>query len=96
MPRHMSPLLPPFVLLHVLIHPFCSQLGELAPCHGLGELLELLNVFETLYKKGVRYLLTEGNLTLGGKHTMQYICDMLLNCTLETYLILLISVTPII
>lgn len=28
-------------------------------------------------------------------HTMQYTCDVLLNCTLEAYVLLLTSVTPI-
>ena len=30
-----------------------------------------------------------GDLTLGGKDTIQYIDDVLWNCTLETYIILL-------
>lgn len=36
----------------------------------------------------------EGDLTSGGKHRMQY-TDVLWNCTLETYKILLTKVTPI-
>lgn len=28
--------------------------------------------------KGVKYLVTEGNLTLGGEHTMQFIYNLLL------------------
>lgn len=32
---------------------------------------------------------------MGGEHTMQCIYDVLLNCALETYLILLINLTPI-
>ena len=36
-----------------------------------------------------------GDLTLGGKHTVQYIDDVLQNCTLETYTILLTNVAPI-
>lgn len=34
-------------------------------------------------------------LTLGGERTMQYTDDVLCNCTLETYIILLTNVTPI-
>lgn len=30
----------------------------------------------------------EGNLALGGEHTMEYTYDVLLDCTLETYKIL--------
>lgn len=41
-------------------------------------------------------LLTEGNLISGDEQTMQYAYDALLNCTPETYLILLTNVTPII
>lgn len=40
--------------------------------------------------------MTEGNLTLGGEHTMYYIYDVLLNCVLEAYLILLTKVAPVI
>ena len=36
----------------------------------------------------------EGDLTLGGKHTIQYTDNKLQNCTPETYIILLINVTP--
>ena len=35
------------------------------------------------------------DLSLGGEHTMQYTDDVLLNCTLETYIILLTNVTSI-
>ena len=35
------------------------------------------------------------DLTLGGKHTMQYTDDVLWNCTLETYIILGTNVTQI-
>ena len=41
---------------------------------------------------------TEGDgrrINLDGEHTMQYTNDVLENCTLETYMILLINVTPI-
>ena len=41
-------------------------------------------------------MVTKGNLTLGGEHTMQYTHDALLNCTLETYIILLTNVNLII
>ena len=37
----------------------------------------------------------EGDLTLGGEHTIQYTDDVLYNCTLETYIISLTNVTPI-
>ena len=33
--------------------------------------------------KGVKYLVMEGNPTLGGEYTMQYIYGILLNYTLE-------------
>ena len=39
-------------------------------------------------------MVTEGYLTQGGDHTIQYTDDVLQNCTLETYVILLTSVTP--
>ena len=45
--------------------------------------------------KMVKYLVTEGNLTLGSEHTMQYTDYVLLNRTLETYIILLTSITLI-
>lgn len=35
------------------------------------------------------------SLDLGGAHTVQDIHDILWNCTLETYIILITSVTPI-
>ena len=38
---------------------------------------------------------TEGDLTSGGEHTVPYTDDMSQNCTLETYVILLINFTPI-
>ena len=37
----------------------------------------------------------EGDLTLGGEHAVQYTNDVLKNCTLETYIILLTNVTSI-
>ena len=40
-------------------------------------------------------MVVEGDLTLGGEHTIQYANDVLQNCTLEPYIILLTSVTPI-
>lgn len=39
-------------------------------------------------------MVTEGNLTLGGEHTMQYTDGVLQNCILETYIILLTDVVP--
>ena len=38
-------------------------------------------------------MVTKKDLTLGGEHTIQYIDYILENCTLETYIILLINVT---
>ena len=40
-------------------------------------------------------MVTEGDLTWGSEHTIQYIDDMLQNCTPETYIILLLNVIPI-
>ena len=40
-------------------------------------------------------MLTEGDLTSGGEHTIQYTGDVLQNCTPKTYIILLTNVTPI-
>ena len=37
----------------------------------------------------------EGDLTLGGEHTIQYTDNVLENCIPETYVILLVNVTPI-
>ena len=37
----------------------------------------------------------EGDLTQGGKHTMQYTDDLLQNYIPETYIILLANATPI-
>ena len=39
-------------------------------------------------------MLMEGDLTLGGEHTTQYTDDVLYNCTLECFQILLTNVTP--
>ena len=39
--------------------------------------------------------MVEGDLTLGGEHTMQYRDDALHSCTFETFTIILIDVTPI-
>ena len=36
----------------------------------------------------------EGDLTWGGEHTIQYTDDVFQNCIHETYVILLINVTP--
>ena len=36
-----------------------------------------------------------GDLTWCGEHTVHYTDDVLQNCTLETYIILLTNVTPI-
>lgn len=41
--------------------------------------------------KGDKYVVTKGNLTLGGEHTMKNMYDLLLNDTTETYLILFMS-----
>lgn len=38
---------------------------------------------------------TEDDFTLGGEHPMQYTDDELQKCMLETYIILLTSITPI-
>ena len=46
-------------------------------------------------ERGVKDTVMEGDLTLGGGHTTQYTDDVLLNYALETYIILLTSVTPI-
>ena len=37
----------------------------------------------------------EGDLIWGGEHIIQYIDDVLYNRTLETYIILLMNITPI-
>lgn len=42
----------------------------------------------------ILYILME-DLTLGNERTMQYTDDILQNCTVETYIILLTNVTPI-
>ena len=43
--------------------------------------------------KGGQNMVTQGDLTLGGEHTMQYTDDVSQNCTLGTYIILLTNVT---
>ena len=43
--------------------------------------------------KGVKYVFTEGNITMGEEHAKQYIFALLLNSTPETYWILLTNVT---
>ena len=40
-------------------------------------------------------MMMEGDLPWGGKHTVQYEDDVLQHCTSETYIILLINVTPV-
>ena len=40
-------------------------------------------------------MVMEGNLTWGGEHTTRYTVEVLQNCTLETYIILLTNVIPI-
>ena len=40
-------------------------------------------------------MMTGGDLTLDGEHTMQHTDDVSQNCTPETYVILLTSVTAI-
>ena len=62
------------------------------------------SVNHTLYKTlgntsiervyGVKYMVTE-DLTLGGGHVVQYTNDVSQNCTLETHVILLATVTPV-
>ena len=44
--------------------------------------------------EGVKYMVTEGDLTLSEGHSVQYTDDMLHICTVETYMILLTTVTP--
>ena len=41
------------------------------------------------------YMVTEEDLTLGGKRTMQYTDDILQTCTFDIYVILLTNVTSI-
>lgn len=45
-------------------------------------------------KASVKRMVTEGNSTLGGEHTMQFIYDIL-NRTLGTYILSLTKVAPI-
>ena len=44
--------------------------------------------------KGGKYKVIEGDLTLGGEHTMQYTDGVSWTCTLETHIIVLTNVTP--
>ena len=44
--------------------------------------------------KGIKYMVAEGNWTLGGNHTIEYI-DAKLYCTPENYRLVLTSVTLI-
>ena len=44
--------------------------------------------------KGTKYMVADGNWTLGGKHTTEY-TDVKLQCTPENYIIVLTNVTPI-
>ena len=44
--------------------------------------------------KEAEYLVTEDNLTLDGRHTMQHTERVSQKCTLETYMILLTNVDP--
>ena len=41
-------------------------------------------------------MVTEGDLSLGDEHTIQCTDDVLQNCTLKSYIILLINTAPII
>ena len=45
--------------------------------------------------KGVQYMVMENNLTSGCGHTMQYTDHMSQKRTLESYIILLTTVTPV-
>ena len=45
--------------------------------------------------KGAKYTVMEEDLTLGGEHPLHYTDDVLQDCTLETYIILLTNVTLI-
>ena len=40
-------------------------------------------------------MVMERDLTQGGEHTIQYTDEVLQNCTTETFIIILTSVTPI-
>ena len=41
--------------------------------------------------KGVKYMVMEGDKSLGGEHTMRCADGVLCNCILKTYVILLIN-----
>lgn len=45
--------------------------------------------------KGMKYIVMEGELTLGRQHTTSYIDDVLQNCILKNYVILPTIVIPI-
>ena len=45
--------------------------------------------------KGVHYMVTEGDVTLGGDHTTPCTDDVSWTRTRETYVMLLTSVTPV-
>lgn len=45
--------------------------------------------------KGAKHMVREWNLTLSGERRMQDTNDMLLNCMLETYKIILTTVAPV-
>lgn len=45
--------------------------------------------------KGGQYVVTEGDWTLGGEHTMQYRNGLLQNCICGTYIMLLTNVSPV-
>ena len=47
---------------------------------------------EGLKVTNVKYMVMEGDLTMGGEHTIRYTDDVLYKCTLEIYTILLIMV----
>ena len=40
-------------------------------------------------------MVVEGDLTWGGEHIIQYTEDVLQNCELQSYIVLLTNVTPI-
>lgn len=46
-------------------------------------------------EKRIKYMMMEGDLTLGSEHAMQYTDDVSQNCTPKIYIILLTDVTPI-
>lgn len=44
--------------------------------------------------KGVKYLVTGDDLTLGGGYTGQYTDDLFQKCSVETYMILITNASP--